>query len=116
VRDDVTRSPVVAGNQTCNLMFNDDTCGVEDGGEGVDDVVVALVEESGLDARGLMDSFLVVVVVAVAAFGRSSDLSESVLHDLFKDVRGNFRTEVLVGDCEVDGTGDEAGCADDASL
>ena len=71
-----------------NLMFYDDTCGVKDGGEGVDDVVVALVEESGLDARGLMNSFFVVGVVAVAALGRSSDLSESVLHDLLEDVRG----------------------------
>ena len=85
-------------------MFYDDTCGVKDGGEGVDDVVVALVEESGLDARGLMDSFLVVGVIAVAAFCGSSDLD-----DLLEDVRGDFRTEVLVGDCEVDGTGDEAG-------
>ena len=56
-------------------MFNDDTCGVEDGGEGVDDVVVALMEEAGLDAGSLMDSFLVVEMSAIAAFGGSSDLS-----------------------------------------
>ena len=90
-------------------MFYDDTCGVENGGEGVDDVVVALMEESGLDTRGLMDSFLVVGVIAVTALGGSSDLSESVLDDLLEDVRGDFRTEVLVGNCEVDGTGNEAG-------
>lgn len=89
-------------------MFDDDTCGVEDGGEGVDDVVVALMEEPGLDARGLMDSFLVVDVIAVAALGGSSDLSESELNDLLEDMRGDLRTEVVVGDGEVDGTGDEA--------
>ena len=89
-------------------MFNDDTCGVEEGGEGVDDVVVALMEEAGLDAGSLMDSFLVVEMIAVAAFGGSGDLSKSELNDLLKDVRGDLRTEVLVGDGEVDGAGDEA--------
>ena len=44
-----------------------------------------------------MDSFLIVGVIAVAALGGSSDLSESVLDDLFEDVRGNLRTVVVVG-------------------
>ena len=88
-------------------MFDDDTCGVKGGGEGVDDVVVALVEETRLDAGSLMDSFLVVEVITVAASFGAGDLTKSELDDLLEDMRWDLRTEVLVGDCGVNGAGDE---------
>ena len=116
VDDDVTRAPVVAANQTCNFMLNDDTCGVKDVGEGVDDVVVALMEEAGLLTGGLVLAVGVVGVTTVAARWRFAvDVAELELDDLLEAVGGDFRTKVLVGDSEVDGVRDQTRGAQDTS-
>jgi hypothetical protein len=99
VDDDVTRASVVSTNQTCNFMLNDDTCGVEDVGEGVDDIVVALMEEAGLLTSGLVLAVGVVDVATVTAPGRFAvNVAELELDDLLEAVSGDFRTKVLVGD------------------
>ena len=113
VGDNIAGASVVAMDQSCNLVFNDDTCGMERFREGVDDVVVALVGEAGLPAGGLMDAVRVVGVVTVAAVGGASDDAKSELDDGLEGVRGDFLTKVFVGDREVDGTRRETGAADD---
>ena len=78
VDDDVTRTPVVAANQTCDLMLNYETCGVKDVGEGVDDVVVTLMEKAGLLTSGLVLAVGVVVVTTVAALVEQLHLGDSL--------------------------------------
>ena len=109
VDDDIARASVVSCDQACHLMLNEDTRGAEDAGEGVDDVVVALMSETRLFAGGLMDAVLVVRLTAVTASGRADDVAESELDDAFEGVRRNFRTEVLIGDRKEDGARNETG-------